>query len=133
MCHTLLCHTPFFCLFWQKIAATFCVIHEVTYSVIHFLYCDFLGHTPAEQPYILSYFMRPTPTNYCQFFQSHPNYLNHPNHLNHLNTPTTPSNPTTPATSTTPSTLTSSTNPSKPIRFRLDSRLGLEIHQKFLS
>ena len=36
LCHTLLCHTPLFCLFCQKIAPTFCVIHEVTYSVIHF-------------------------------------------------------------------------------------------------
>ena len=57
LCHTLLCHTPFFCLFCQKIAPMFCVIHEVTYCVIHFFTITFLCHTPTKQPYILSYFM----------------------------------------------------------------------------
>ena len=68
--------------------------------------------------------MIPTPTNYCQLFQSHPkhpNYPNqpkhpshpyhpiHPNHLNqsiHPNPPSTLTTPTTQTTLSTPITLT---------------------------
>ena len=81
-------------LFCKKIVPIFCVIHEVTYSVIHFFTVIFcVIHQPNSHIFCHTSWCYcrayrghylgclPAPTNYHHFLQSHPNYLNHPNHL----------------------------------------------------